>query len=62
MVENVEVDNSKPKKDCTIAESGTIAVDEPFNVEKDGVEWKTGGRVPKINQVIENKILPAFVL
>ena len=37
-VEDVDVDQSKPKKDCVIEDSGTIPVEEPFNVEKDAAE------------------------
>ena len=34
-LENVDVDGSTPKKDCKIADSGIVHVEEPFNVEKD---------------------------
>ena len=37
-IENVEVDQSKPKKDCVIEDSGVIPVEEPFNVEKDAAK------------------------
>jgi hypothetical protein len=37
-IENVDADQSKPKKDCVIEDSGAIPVEEPFNVEKDAAE------------------------
>ncbi|XP_046861091.1 peptidyl-prolyl cis-trans isomerase B-like [Xenia sp. Carnegie-2017] len=33
-IENVQVDQSKPVKDCVIEDSGVITVEEPFNVDK----------------------------
>ncbi|XP_028390725.1 peptidyl-prolyl cis-trans isomerase B-like [Dendronephthya gigantea] len=37
-VENVDADQSKPKKDCVIEDSGVIPVEEPFNVEKEAAK------------------------
>ena len=37
-IENVDADQSKPKKDCAIEDSGVIPVEEPFNVDKDAAK------------------------
>jgi hypothetical protein len=37
-IENVDADQSKPKNDCVIEDSGVIPVEEPFNVDKDAAE------------------------
>jgi len=34
-VEETEVDGTTPKKDCVIADSGIVPLDEPYNVDKD---------------------------
>ncbi|KXJ25954.1 peptidyl-prolyl cis-trans isomerase B [Exaiptasia diaphana] len=34
-IENTEVKGSTPVKDCMIADSGTLPLDKPFNVEKE---------------------------